>query len=999
MNKILALVFHLWIVCGLLVFICFPRLITSYHDLTIDRFAEVEKHCGSVISSASQLKPEVDITGYKLINELSFGYGDWEQEDGSQLLMPFRDIDMPKNSSSFMAPMKLVQFEVLDVDPIGRSNNTVKVLSAFLSLSITRDTILHFRLLEYTEFYTGSSGIEMLGIAFQGIYVESEQNGGERLLCLMGNTSPLPSIKGLVDPYRPLFADDQILLILRYPRIRTLTTREIHGEMISLREESNLKYFDKVRVSSLMSMSEYQFGYERLASKAYSPYTNRDELMEDGVKFSNAYELCTFLRSRDYDVFNIVNNWKCSGTDEYCKLGRSVLGSETIGSINGSFDNVRLIRQNVRCESDTHESTFSNATRVAIVFREISSSAKQDVEKARTGVSSMTLSAEGIWNSSSGELCMIGCVGLGSGSNRCDLRICLYFPHQFSIKQRSFISGSISSIVNGTGSYSTLLLERELHVENIFLMSRYMRSYLSYKYSKIDLAREFLERSQSTNFRTFIRKSLLSYPALEDGEEVYILNRLTEDLCFDVFAVPNPLPIAHPSGTRIQMGILSLGPLFGRANGQMYASNLKQNSGRSEAEATKNQPLNVSAQLQFTENSYNKLSLLSLEGLYNPLAGEMYLICCRDVHGSPKIMLNSNDLEDGRDCLIQAKIQYPHKTARWLITPTVKISITSQRDIDDPLHFSKINLQTTMISYKYHEQLQDIFFRRTFEAIVRILMLSAMVAIILKQLFYIRNQADVIPYVSFTMLLIQANEFVLPLISHAEILFNWKVSDFATDYRTDVVCNLGKLSKALDIIAKLLLAVAIILNIRLFRKVQNSRLNIPASMVQTPRKVINEKHVFVITLVLHVIGFISAHIVLGVNDGHTYLIETERFKQLSGNAIRNLQGSGTKIAKYFRVVQDLFLIPQIIGNFVWQIHGKPLCKSYYIGFTILKLLRYVYDNIRDPIYNHYTLSDAPRIPLRFFSKPDIISIPMTLVGLAMIVYIQQRWNYEKRKWI
>ncbi|OVA06534.1 Protein of unknown function DUF2921 [Macleaya cordata] len=989
MNKILALIFHLWILGGLLEFFCFSftTSLLDYQGLDVPakthidiRFAEVEKHCSSVISSASELTPD-DNRRYRLQMELSFHNGDWEQETGGSPLMPFNDNDMPKNSSSFISPYKLVSFAVTNMDPIWSTQNMVTV-SGVMSIGITRDSISEYK--SYKEFCM-SPGVSTLGIVFEGVYVE--KNGGERLLCLMGKTSALPSFKGLIDAgksvegdrltynYQPtLLEDDQILLVLHYPRIFTLTTRAIHGEMRSLREESDLKYFDKVQISSQLGQySEYQFGSEGFMSKAYTLYSNHDDWMDDGIKFSNASMFCRNLKKwTAYYVYNIVPNWKCNNRDDYCsKLGHFGFESE-IWSMNRSFDSVRLIMQNVRCKQETYESNFSNA-RVAVVFRLIPSSAKQDTEAARTGIG-MTLLAEGIWNLSSSELCMVGCLG---GSDRCDSQVCLYFPHQFSVKQRSFMSGSVSSIVHGTGSYS-FLFEKVLQSADFVDHNWYIYSQLSYKYSKIELARNFLERSQSPNFKASITKSLVSNLTPKDGGELYFLYCLSKELSLRVFAVPDPLPIAHPWGTRIEMKVISLGPLFGSSPSELYGSQLKKNPFNAQDAPTKNHLLNVSAYIQFIGKSYNNLSLLSVEGLYDPIVGKMYLIGCRDVRGLPKILFKSMDLEDGRDCLIEVKIQYPS-----LINRIVKISIASQRNKDNPLHFSRINLQTRMISYE--DQTHDIFFRRNFEGILRILMLSAMVVIILKQLSYIRDKADVVPYVSLTMLGIQILGYSLPLISDAEILFKWKVSQFG-GYRSYNLEN----DQWLDF-AKLILPFAIIFTLSFFQNVRKSRLRIPAPK---PGKFLNEKHVFIITLFLHVFGFIIAHIVHRVNVNHM-LLEPENFELMSANATSNFQKWVTEIEKYVALVQDFFLLPQIIGNFLWEIHGKPLCKSYYIGFTILRLLLNVYDIIRDPICNPYSHEDERIILMHFLPSPGIISIPLTLVVLAITVYIQQRRNYQK----
>nr|POE76710.1 hypothetical protein CFP56_76612 [Quercus suber] len=103
------------------------------------------------------------------------------------------------------------------------------------------------------------------------------------------------------------------------------------------------------------------------------------------------------------------------------------------------------------------------------------------------------------------------------------------------------------------------------------------------------------------------------------------------------------------------------------------------------------------------------------------------------------------------------------------------------------------------------------------------------------------------------------------------------------------------------------------------------------------------------------------------------------------------------LEEYVGLVQDFFLLPQIIGNFVWQIDCKPLNKLYFIGITAVRLFPHFYDYIRAPVRNPYFAEDYEFVNpnLDFYSKFGDIAIPVTAIILAIAVYIQQRWNYEK----
>lgn len=82
---------------------------------------------------------------------------------------------------------------------------------------------------------------------------------------------------------------------------------------------------------------------------------------------------------------------------------------------------------------------------------------------------------------------------------------------------------------------------------------------------------------------------------------------------------------------------------------------------------------------------------------------------------------------------------------------------------------------------------------------------------------------------------------------------------------------------------------------------------------------------------------------------------------------------------------------------MWQIDCKPLRKLYFIGITAVRLFPHFYDYIRAPVRNPYFAEDYEFVNpnLDFYSKFGDIAIPVTAIILAIAVYIQQTWNYEK----
>ncbi|XP_050232685.1 uncharacterized protein LOC126681239 [Mercurialis annua] len=974
-----------------------------------DRIDEVKKHCGSVLSSATDLKPG-DSKVYNFKDEFSFMNGDWRQDVGEAPIVPYVDRIYYRrdNFSDGQTPLKLASFWVTDVDYRHKSKKSVSI-NGVLVLGITLDS-LGDRPYGDSHDFRMWPGHTQLSISFQGVYVESKKNnGGERIMCLLGSTM-LPSresdssdpwewAKGSGSNYNqpPLLQDDQILLVLRFPMSVSLTNRVIQGEVTSLNPKANLKYFDQVHILSQVSNSaNYEFGSEKFVSKACNPYPSSDTIVNGGFDVYKGTGFCEVLgqiTGEGNGAFTIVPNWKCNGTNDFCsKLGPFMTDQE-IKATNGSFKGVQLLMQNIKCEQTPAKGNVGFA-KVAAVFRAVRPLENQYVTAMRSGPSNLTIAAEGIWKSSSGQLCMVGCLGLvDTEGSSCNSRICLYIPMSFSIRQRGIIVGSFSSTDEVNASYFPLSFEKLVRPMDLWNYFRNTRPY--YSYSKLEKAGTILERNEPFSLGTVIKKSLLQFPKLEDAEEFIIsLSLLSEDLTLQTSAFPDPLPSSRPGTTRTDFGIeiLSIGPLFGREYWLNASFVNEETPYHSKAEYTQKQVLlNVSAQITLYGAAFSNFSTLFVEGLYDPHVGKMYLVGCRDVRASWNILLESMDLEAGLDCLSEVIVSYPPTTSRWLVDPTARVSISSQRNDDDPLHFNTVRLQTLPIMYR--RQREDILSRRGIEGILRILTLSFAIVCILSQLFYIKHDADSAPLISLVMLGVQALGYCLPLITGAEALFKrmspeaYESSSFGLEKNQWV--------HVIDNTVKLLVMVSFLLTLRLCQKVWKSRIRLLTRSPHEPCRVPSDKKVFFVTLAIHVIGYV---IVLIIHSTQTRQkpFKIERYSNSTG-IYQSPREWETELEEYGGLVQDFFLLPQVIGNILWQIDCQPLKNLYFIGITIVRLLPHVYDYIRSPVPNPYFADEYEFVNPNtdFFSKFGDIAIPCTAIFLAAAVYVQQRWNYEK----
>ncbi|OWM82300.1 uncharacterized protein LOC116207752 [Punica granatum] len=970
-----------------------------------DRIGEVKRQCGFVLKSASQLKPD-DSRIFSIKEELYFLNGDWEQDGGDAPILPFDDREAPKDGF-VRAPLKLASFWVVDVDRSHRSKKAVFV-SGLMSMGITREGTFSEKPYEGSREFEIWAGHTRLLITFQGVYTESLANRGERVLCLLGSTM-LPSRETdsgnpwkWVEDFRsnfntpPLSQDDQIMLVLRYPINFTLTERLIRGTLKSLNPKSNSNYFDEAKILSQLGQgAHYEFGSEKeILVKSCDPYPYRDNFLSEGIEIYKGPEFCRILdEATRGQALTVVPNWKCNGKDEFCsKLGPFGLDRE-IKATDGGFKNVRLYMQDIKCEQE-HVGGNITSSRVAAVFRAVPPDENQYSAAVRSGPSNMTIASEGIWESPSGQLCMIGCLGSdNAGGKGCDSRVCLYVPTSFSIQQRSILVGSFSSMNNNTPAFFPLSFEKL--VQPAELWNYFKTSNPKYTYSKIDSAGVILEKNEAFSFGTVIKKSLLQFPRLGDAASYFLsLSYLSEDLALHVSAIPDPFVGPRSSRIDLQMEIISLGPLFGRYWSLQNETHEQSSFFHAKTQYTEKQLLlNVSSQLSFSAkgSTVSSLSTIFLEGLYDPHVGRMYLVGCRDIRVSWQILSESMDLESGLDCLIEVVVSYPPTTARWLINPTARISVSSQRTEDDPLYFKPVKLQTLPILYR--QQREDILSERGVEGILRILTLSAGIAFILAQLFYINSNSEFVPFVSLVMLGVQAFGYSLPLITGAEAVFKRTKSESSVGMLS---YNIGRSQwfHVIDYAVKLLVMVSFVLTLWLFQKVWKSRSRLHS---RAPSEVENsgipsDKQVLVTTLIVHITGYGSVLIGHALKS-HGESSQTEIYFDSSTRS----RLWETKLEEYVGLAHDFFLLPQVIGNLIWQIETKPLRKLYYMGITVVRLLPHFYDFIRAPRSNPYMVEEYEFVNpnMDFFSKLGDLAIPIIAVLLAVMVYVQQRWDYEK----
>uniref|UniRef100_J3KWX1 RING-type E3 ubiquitin transferase n=1 Tax=Oryza brachyantha TaxID=4533 RepID=J3KWX1_ORYBR len=868
------------------------------------RFADVKRQCKSVLSAAAELTFDANRAN-GLMPELSFVKGDWKH-DGGAPLMPFDGTDVAEDAAGVAGPLSLASFSLTHVDAARRGRTALNV-SGVLGVAISRNgTAPEMGPYVSPEFKVWPGNTE-LKILLEGVYTENDD--GESVLCMVGD-AVLPKRGGdAANPWDwarhsdrdrfqpPITKDGNILLVLRYPKTLTLRTRAIRGELTSTNGKTDAAYFDAVHLlSQLGAYSNYNFGSDELVGTACKTYPYRDDLLASGG--SGLYKGTSFCgildRFTSEDVLAVVPNWKCNTTDALCRRLGPFETDKAVEATDGGFAGVSIVMQEVRCEPRTDNGEIS--ARVSAVFRAVPPWEHAYTAAKRSGLGGMTLSAEGVWRASTGQLCMVACLGVGDKA--CHSRVCLYVQTTFSATRRSITVGQITRI-SGAGGAAHFPLTFQRTVHPVELWSRFGVSggaplSLAYSYTKTKQAGEFLRRSEPFDFGTVVAKSLLSYPRKsgDAADETTSLSNLAEELTLHVPAVPDPFPRGRFERPFLQLEVLSLGSLIGRATPRSFpgtpeiGGGSKPSSSSSPSSSTKLDAtalLNVSAELTLSGEEYVNVSTLSLEGVYNPVDGRMYLVGCRRIQAPWRAFSSMGEVEEGMDCSIEVRVEYPPTTARWLINPTAKVHIASTRGVGgggDPLRFNATALQTLPILYR--EQRQDILSRRSVEGILRI-----------------------------------------------------------------------------------------------------------------PGRVPSDRRVLAYTTSAHLVGFmviLAAHYVSML--GRPVRWESS-YMDARGEA-HALREWAVTMEEYIGLAQDLFLLPQVVGNVVWRVNCRPRKTGVYAGWAALRLLPHLYDYIRAPAINPYFAEEYEFVntSLDFYSKFGDVAIPLAAVALAAAVYVQQRWNYK-----
>nr|GEW43507.1 hypothetical protein CTI12_AA411730 [Tanacetum cinerariifolium] len=253
---------------------------------------------------------------------MSFVNGDWWQDLDKALLMSLKSLGLNRlNGANALnqlnetetdayvnsSPFNLVSFWVTNVDRAHRDKNSVNV-NGIITVGITIGGSFGSRPYENNPTFSIYPGHSELSISFQGIVSDTDDSNGEIVMCLLGNTMLPYRYPDKSNPWDwvnepgyinqpPLIQDDQILLVIRYPKTA-----------------------------------------DKLVSKACTPYPYKDEFMDTGIEMYKGADFCLILErftGQDFPL-TVLPNRKCNGTEEYCSRLGLFDTDASIKATNGS---------------------------------------------------------------------------------------------------------------------------------------------------------------------------------------------------------------------------------------------------------------------------------------------------------------------------------------------------------------------------------------------------------------------------------------------------------------------------------------------------------------------------------------------------------------------------------------------------------------------------------------------------------------------------------------
>ncbi|KAK4361121.1 hypothetical protein RND71_020073 [Anisodus tanguticus] len=554
-----------------------------------------------------------------------------------------------------------------------------------------------------------------------------------------------------------------------------------------------------------------------------------------------------------------------------------------------------------------------------------------------------TLVAEGKWDEKTKTVDMIGC-RIFNGSDAaekgfvgdCVVRLSLRLPNQWTLKERSVVVGEIwkRKDSNESGNYGKVALHSVRNLVNRI-------DGLTYEYTVID------------NVTRSCAKALTyegKYPDVHSSDmrfDMTVRNRKK----IDIFSYSSPLSVGDKfyhgaSGSSVQVN-----------DNQSVVVNISY-------------VLHFVAPSQFLySDEHTPMTIeISAEGLYDSKSGHICMVGCMYFLSRHGVLQRNYSL----DCEILVNIQYPPLNAKAV--RGVRGTIESMRKKSDPLYFEPLELISNSV---YIDQARNSMWRMDLEMTMVLISNTLACIFVGLQLFYVKKNPSVLPFISVVMLVVLTLAHMIPLLLNFEALFlvNRKKQNlyFGSDGWLEVN----------EVLIRIMTMIAFLLEFRLLQLTWSARAG-----DQSPKNYwISDKKVLYLSLPIYICGGLIAYFIhLSRNHPHQMkLVLSPRFHYQQ-------QTFWGEIKSYAGLILDGFLLPQILFNLFCNTTERALTPGFYVGTTLVRLMPHVYDLYRthsnawsfDYIYGN------PKMD--YYSTAWDIIICCGGLLLAVLVFLQQRFG-------
>ncbi|XP_012074974.2 uncharacterized protein LOC105636321 [Jatropha curcas] len=698
-------------------------------------------------------------------------------------------------------------------------------------------------------------------------------------------------------------------------------TSLIKGTLVSLSSADGLNHFEPI---SILMFPLMKYAYTEVSKEPDSVCAGETDTAKISLSLPLSKSICSIF-SGGSNSFKLLYASDCDSAKNCNPFGDSVGYLPRLMSLNL-----------IQCSSDKPSLRF---------LLEFPNSSYADYYLPFNP--NATFIAEGSWNAKENKLCVVACrISAATSSlnssivKDCSIRMSFRFPSVWSI-------GNISDIVGNIWSKKR---RNELGYFKRIRFQNYMEQVrgipgLKYEYSLVDKARKSCPEKQPS------RKKGSQYPDPDSNEMQF-------DMSFK-----------NSSGKRVGYGYAR--PVF--VGDHIFARNRYRNSmlfsNSTPAKIQQSGSLKISYNINFpflNASSNEQIQVeLSAEGIYDAETGVMCLVGCRYLDSNNQIP--KYDV----DCEILVNVEFPTVDSNNYIQG----HINSTREESDPLYLQPLSFSA--VSY-YNRHARESIWRMDFEIIMALISNTLLCFFVGYQIFYVKKNPNMFPFVSILMLIVLILGQMLPLMLNFEALF------FSKENRQSYLRRSGGWLELNEVIVRVITMVSFLLQVRLLQLVWSARLtegNSKASWIA-------EKKTAFVCLPLYVLG---ASIALSVN-WKDYEFGHERNSPYYISSSTNQHSLWVDLRSYAGLVLDSFLLPQIIVNIFNNSRENALSCFFYIGTTFVRLIPHAYDLYRAHYYSEdFEWSYMYANPsVDYYSTSWDLIIPLGGLVFAAIVYLQQR---------